>query len=1026
MTESADSPLLNQALDSMAQTWDRPGRRAGTVAPRRSQPSVLNDALVMLVRCRAALSGPVRPEHLVQDITADDARLALDLLRPEFDCSWAGHEWKWTLRTDVRHGILHALRTDGLDDALADVVHIPTDHAGELLRELCAGDRLSLTSRPEIAVQALAWASPLGRRQGDLAEARRLALIHGLIDSYQVLLGNGFVGREEIMERLREFLAAPITAGGRPPMLALTGVGGAGKSTVLARFVQPLLEDLRDPPDDGPLPVLIDFDRLQFRPDAELELSFEVSRQLGMAHREAGADFSALCHQAREDRRTAGSESYGSQHLAEQDPREAMRFEQDAAVIIRMHGLDRRPVMLILDTFEEWQRDRSDPDTGPAVAAEPELRLIEWLRRLRQVMGLSGLRVVVSGRADAQLLPIAAHAEELPVGELAPAEAAELLRRQGLEPDDAERLASVVGGNPLGLRVAASFFLNLDAEAAEAFLQEDDGTRGDLAEELRRAVLYNRYLNHIPDPLARKLAHPGLVLRRITPEVVRRVLAPVLGLGEIDEAAATALVRRLAGEVWLVKSMGDVLHHQPGIRRETLRLMLGDPVQEQAIRRIHETAMAWYRSAGADLPEDRAEVEALYHELMLGPSARRLARIGADEAGVKRLKALGESVTDLSPSVAAQVRLLRGDELSRAEAVALPAPLWERWILSYGRRLVDDDRAAEALALFERRPTPAEPEWLAQACCDSARWTSYDRDIGQLRPRQWAGRHAVVNAIVTDTDSAGDCLRWVSRNIGHLEVLAGDHDEIIDQLFFTLLLSVQLGEPWRHEDLARRLLVGRARDTRSGRYTFPVDQFRRVLCWAAAGAPGARMRVSRLADVYRPDETWQREICRLAGVDQPAPPMAGRPAAVILDEVARAFARRIGTLTLDREVLLQPHVLPLFRGDNPELRPAVRLALRSIPGEHGLRELARIAAGLLPVVPTDLDPAGMPAAGQSEAEQRLRLLVEFTDRAGTLSPFLAAVFRQWPDQPLVREAHRAVNRWEAVHLRLLDTLTRRA
>ena len=64
--------------------------------------------------------------------------------------------------------------------------------------------------------------------------------------------------------------------------------------------------------------------------------------------------------------------------------------------------------------------------------------------------------------------------------------------------------------------------------------------------EMRQAVLYERFLGHIADERVRELAHPGLVLRRVTPELVRSVLAGPCGLGAIDERQARQLPERLA------------------------------------------------------------------------------------------------------------------------------------------------------------------------------------------------------------------------------------------------------------------------------------------------------------------------------------------------------------------------------------------------------------------------------------------------------------------------------------------------
>src|SRR5205814_728887 len=114
--------------------------------------------------------------------------------------------------------------------------------------------------------------------------------------------------------------------------------------------------------------------------------------------------------------------------------------------------------------------------------------------------------------------------------------------------------------------------------------------------ELRNAVLYDRFLDHIRDTDVRSLAHPGLVLRRVTPSLVMNVLAPNCQFEGMDTALAARLVDRLADEVWLVKTTPDGLWHHPRVRRAMLHMMTADPEHEEAVKAIHHAAADWYRS----------------------------------------------------------------------------------------------------------------------------------------------------------------------------------------------------------------------------------------------------------------------------------------------------------------------------------------------------------------------------------------------------------------------------------------------
>ena len=104
---------------------------------------------------------------------------------------------------------------------------------------------------------------------------------------------------------------------------------------------------------------------------------------------------------------------------------------------------------------------------------------------------------------------------------------AAILEKQGLPADMARRIASRVGGSPLTLKLAAQLVKKIsktpDGHAIEE-LDEDALERAVAEGEIER-YLYTRILKHIGDERVRALAHPGLVLRRVTADLILRVLA---------------------------------------------------------------------------------------------------------------------------------------------------------------------------------------------------------------------------------------------------------------------------------------------------------------------------------------------------------------------------------------------------------------------------------------------------------------------------------------------------------------------
>jgi len=1044
------------------------------------QPSDVAEHL----RRRAALSGSVTPQDLVHDMDDDEAALALDLLASEFDRTLTATGWTWVLRFTSRQRVLAWLAAaDGVPEALADALTIPTDSAGRALREIVSAGTtepaIVTGTEPATVLQALTWAAPVGGLAGDLAEARRVRALTSLTDSYAVLLRHGVYGRDAELARLRQFAEVPAAdlGDGPPRVLPVTGVGGVGKSTVLAAFVRPYLNRIHAGDFAGPAVVVIDFDRVLFRAQAQLELSFEFTRQLGCAAPEAGADFSVLRYQTRRENRETGIEEQHGSRAVETESSSSFGFESQAGVLAQMHGLTDRPVLLVLDTFEEWQRERPMPYLPRELWNDPENALREWLNDLYYGMGLRGLRVVVSGRA-APSEQLGAVEEPLLLDNLTSDAALLLVRELGVPDAAAPALIGLVGGNPLTLRVAVRFFLNLSSGEREAFLRGDPTETG-LTEELRRVVLYERFLEHIGDNRVKQLAHPGLVLRRVTPELVRHVLAPHVGLGEVDDALAEELTDRLADEVWLVRRTAGELRHHPDVRRAMLVMMASDEQYAAQIQAIHREAADWYKS-GRDgtLTGDAAEVEWFYHSLSddhgHSPSdhawAQELAGPKPAPRWTQLAVALGEAdVSAMPATVRTLVKVLRDDPLSPAETDALPDVVWSRWMDHRGPELVAADEADLAFTLalngIEARPEVGIPLWLGEAAVGAARWDEYwsirrRRQVSLGPPKgplpANVGRYVFLAALVSsDRDDLADYLNEMQTT---LEL--GRAGEPYQDLVFADLLCL-FGVPTSdHSGIELpSTLHGSARDWLDDPDVYPVDQFRRLLCWSFQADSGRRrFTLRQMSGLLRPDPRWveafveligsqpyvlrpyldrlmeARDLAlRLSGMNLPQQELvrriretSGADTYTLLGETSLVLTRGLSDFTLTQSsVRERPDLLWVLRGDNPELRPAVRLALAEHVAADRLGSLGEFAWQVLPVPAADLHPRALPPGSSPEARKTLVRLVEYVDRSGALEPFLRLCQAELPPTLLLNRVRQAFTVWDDAHHQMLAGLAER-
>lgn len=410
----------------------------------------------------------------------------------------------------------------------------------------------------------------------------------------------GVVSPESLTKRIKD-RAFKWLRPRQQPALSVWGPGGVGKSALIMRF---MLEHSRLE-EAGRIPfAYLDFDRPSLDVTYPLSLCVEMIRQLHVQFPGiAGFDElrSELAGSA-----PPGSASVSTPSAAELDEQLASTrtFLAELLGVIES-ALGPRPYVIMLDTFEEVQyRGES--------RAHPFWDLLAELQQRRPF-----LRVVVSGRAPVTSLRLAGkEPNSIEVGALDREAALSFLGVQGVGNKAlADRLFGMIGGMPLSLKLAAELVRRRETgkDSADA-LGEESGLLLEMSDEVIQGQLYARVLDHIKAEQVRRLAHPGLVLRRITPDVILNVLNGPCSIGVRDIVEASALQDELRREtsLVLVDDSEGALVHRPDLRRVMLKLLAErEPAKVEEIRRA---AVRWYRTQTGR----RARAEESYHTLQLG------------------------------------------------------------------------------------------------------------------------------------------------------------------------------------------------------------------------------------------------------------------------------------------------------------------------------------------------------------------------------------------------------------------------
>jgi hypothetical protein len=601
-----------------------------------------------------------------------------DLVANSILISASGSEAAWTLRADVRAAVLAQLatpevmiraldanpgRTQGaLQQIFESYIHgTAAPLKGQGLEELAATFEVAgwlASSKVTVPARELITA------QSELAS---------LLRPFEDLAGRHFRGRRRELKQLRDYVEVlpPDTAlervvnwfskgvreifdlHERPPLL-IFGPGGMGKSTLMARFV---LEHVRlDDSRRFPF-VYLDFDRPELavyrtaglRADEPLSLLIEAVRQLGIQYPQARA----ACERTRENWSRELAEAYRRSTLMGADsPATSVTRRLDHSIFLAnfvslLSSLDvqGKPLLFILDTFEEVQySSRAYVDA-----------LWDFLGALQAKV--PRLRVVIAGRATVDGHPT----ENLPLDELDHEAAQGYLESHGVVDSNVARtIAAQVGGNPLTLRLAAEC---LEREGpTEDFLR-------DLQGKAIQRQLFRRFLEHIHDTEVRKLSHPGLVLRRLTPGIIRDVLAGPCEVEVESDAKAQALFEELSREVALVTPDADgAVRHRPELRRVMLRLLIQESPKK--VEQLDRAAVAYYVAQ----PGLVARAEELYHRLRLQQDSSQVDARWLD--GVEPY--LTNALPDLAPAQQAYLASRLNLEVSEEVRASASLDAWER------------------------------------------------------------------------------------------------------------------------------------------------------------------------------------------------------------------------------------------------------------------------------------------------------------------------------------------------------------
>jgi hypothetical protein len=602
----------------------------------------------------------------------------------------------WTLQPDVRNTVLSGMSADTLSAAVRASSEVaPGDDALRGALTKLTSESSPVASLDIAGLSALApLAAVLQRAIPDLPPReeleRRLEYLR-LLEPFERLVGNHFAGRREELKKLSDYadvlppedllgkVSRLLTFTRKAPLL-IYGVGGVGKSTLMAKFI---LDHARHAEEDRFPFAYLDFDRPPLMPSEPATILVETVRQIGLQYPVAYGAAERLCQRWTELLDSSGQRR-ASKSAGSADARVRQRVLNDFVQFLATLDVIRGPLLLVLDTFEEVQHRSS-------VYVRELMKFLDML-----ASAVPRLRTVLSGRA---VVPDIKLDRTIALADFDAEAALAFLTKEspGIDAPLARAIIKQVGGNPLTLRLAAAVALEKGETSADGIRGLETHTHFGLIRVKKSHIqgqLFRRILDHVKNEDVKKIAHPGLVLRRITPDLIKEVLAKPCRIDVPTKQRAQELFKELQREVALVSPAGkDVLEHRPDVRR----LMLGGlrETKRRETREIDERAAEYYAQQPGVVPR----AEEIYHRLVLGEPLEEIARLFLD--GVQEF--LGSAIEELPAPEKAFLAERLGVDLPPDAIQGATQQVWERAAIRRVQEALDADSPESALHVLAER-----------------------------------------------------------------------------------------------------------------------------------------------------------------------------------------------------------------------------------------------------------------------------------------------------------------------------------